>query len=82
VESKLDIKVDFHTDGRSEEMIPDLMSIGVTAINPVHPECDDPEHLKQKFGHKLVLKGTLYCHKAKINGLCLFLALIFYSAGC
>lgn len=56
---KPNIKVDFHTDGRSEEMIPDLMAIGVTAINPVQPECDDPEHLKQKFGRKLVLKGTL-----------------------
>ena len=56
---KPDLKVDFHTDGRSEEMIPDLMRIGVTAINPVQPECDDPEHLKQKFGKKLVLKGTL-----------------------
>lgn len=56
---KPDIKVDFHTDGRSEEMIPDLMAIGVTAINPVQPECDDPEHLKRTFGSKLVLKGTL-----------------------
>jgi uroporphyrinogen decarboxylase len=56
---KRDIKVDFHTDGRTEEMIPDLMAIGVTAINPVQPECDDPEHLKRTFGRKLVLKGTL-----------------------
>jgi len=56
---KPDIRVNFHTDGRSEEMIPDLMAIGVTAINPVQPECDDPEHLKRKFGRKLVLKGTL-----------------------
>ena len=58
-EIKPDIRVDFHTDGRSEEMIPDLMAIGVTAINPVQPECDDPEHLKRTFGRKLVLKGTL-----------------------
>ena len=56
---KPDIKVDFHTDGRSEEMIPDLMAMGVTAINPVQPECDNPEHLKRTFGSKLVLKGTL-----------------------
>jgi uroporphyrinogen decarboxylase len=56
---KPDLKVDFHTDGRSEEMIPDLMAIGVTAINPVQPECDDPEHLKRTFGRRLVLKGTV-----------------------
>lgn len=59
---KPNLKVDFHTDGRSEEMIPDLLAIGVTAINPVQPECDDPEHLKRKFGRKLVLKGTLSSH--------------------
>ena len=56
---KSDTKIDFHTDGRTEEMVPDLLAIGVTSINPVQPECDDPEHLKQKFGSKLVLKGTL-----------------------
>jgi len=48
----------FHTDGRSEEMLPDLMALGVMAINPVQPECDDPEHLKRQFGSRLVLKGT------------------------
>ena len=56
---KADIKVDFHTDGRCEEMVADLMAIGMTAINPVQPECDDPEHLKRTFGRELVLKGTL-----------------------
>ena len=56
---KPDICVDFHTDGRMQEAIPDMMAIGVTAINPVQPECDDPEFLKQTFGRKLVLKGTL-----------------------
>jgi uroporphyrinogen decarboxylase len=53
------IKIDFHTDGRTEEMIPDLLAIGVNAINPVQPECDDPEHLKKRFAPRLVLKGTL-----------------------
>jgi len=56
---KPDITVNFHTDGRCEEMLPDLMGMGVTAINPVQPECDDPEHLKRTFGPKLVLMGTL-----------------------
>ena len=56
---KPDLCVDFHTDGRMEEAIPDLMAIGVTAVNPVQPECDDPEHLKRTFGRKLILKGTM-----------------------
>ena len=59
---KPDIMVDFHSDGRCEEMLPDMMAIGVTAINPVQPECDDPEHLKRTFGRKLILKGTLSSH--------------------
>lgn len=56
---KPDVCVDFHTDGRMQEAIPALMAIGVTAINPVQPECDDPEYLKKTFGKKLVLKGTM-----------------------
>ena len=56
---KPDIKVDFHTDGRSEGMLSDLMAIGIRTINSVQPGCDDPEHLKQRFGRKLVFKGTL-----------------------
>ena len=51
--------VQFHSDGKNEEAIPEMMRIGVNAINPVQPECDDPEHLKRKFGRKLVLCGTL-----------------------
>lgn len=53
------IFVNFHSDGKNEEAIPEMMRIGVTAINPVQPECDDPEYLKRKFGRKLVLGGTL-----------------------
>lgn len=56
---KPDIKVSFHTDGRMQEAIPDLMAIGVNMINPVQPEVDDPEYLKQRFGRKLILCGTL-----------------------
>jgi len=51
--------VQFHSDGKNEQAIPEMMRMGINAINPVQPECDDPEHLKRKFGRKLVLCGTL-----------------------
>lgn len=53
------IKVNFHTDGKNQEAIPDLISIGITCINPVQPECDDPELLKKLYGKRLTLMGTL-----------------------
>jgi uroporphyrinogen decarboxylase len=36
---KPDVSVLFHSDGNIEEIIPDLIETGITAINPVQPEC-------------------------------------------
>jgi len=56
---KPDIRVVFHTDGKIEEIIPDLIAIGATTVGPIQPELDDPEELKRIYGPRLVLKGTL-----------------------
>ena len=53
------IKIGFHTDGKMGEAIPRMVEIGVNAINPVQPELDDPGELKQRYGRKLVLSGTV-----------------------
>ena len=37
-----EIPVLYHSDGNIEELIPELIEIGVTAINPIQPECIDP----------------------------------------
>lgn len=49
----------FHTDGDCEPIIPDLIEIGVDALNPVQPECMDPARIKKLYGEKLTLSGTI-----------------------
>lgn len=57
VDSAIPIK--YHSDGNVEAVIPDLIEIGVTILNPVQPECMDPVKLKQEYGHDLAFWGTI-----------------------
>ena len=54
-----DIQIWYHSDGNIESIIPELIEIGVTILNPVQPECIDPRMVKEKYGDKLVLDGTI-----------------------
>lgn len=49
----------YHCDGNLEPIIPDLIEIGVDALNPVQPECMDPAKIKKLYGDKLCLGGTI-----------------------
>ncbi|MGQ9610270.1 MAG: uroporphyrinogen decarboxylase family protein [bacterium] len=53
------IHVKYHSDGYIEPIIPDLIEIGVTILNPVQPECMDPVKLKRLYGDKLSFDGTI-----------------------
>jgi len=62
-----DLPVSYHSDGRLTALLPDLIDIGVTAINPVQPECMDLAETKRAFGDRLTLWGctpvqSLYAH--------------------
>ncbi len=54
-----DIPVLYHSDGYIEPIIPDLIEIGVTILNPVQPECMDPVKLKKEYGAELCFWGTI-----------------------
>ena len=54
-----DIHVKYHSDGYIEPIIPDLIEIGVTILNPVQPECMDPVKLKKQYGDRLAFDGTI-----------------------
>ncbi|MFH1614085.1 MAG: uroporphyrinogen decarboxylase family protein [Planctomycetota bacterium] len=58
-EIKPDIQIWYHSDGNITEIIPELIEIGVTILNPVQPECLDPLMVKTKYGDKLVMDGTI-----------------------
>ena len=58
-EIKPDIEIWYHSDGNLEAIIPRLIDIGVTILNPVQPECMDPLEIKDNWGEDLVLDGTI-----------------------
>jgi uroporphyrinogen decarboxylase len=51
------IHVLYHSDGNLTALLPDLIEVGVTAINPVQPECMDLIGIKREFGRDLTLWG-------------------------
>ena len=49
----------YHSDGVIDEIIPELIEIGVDVLNPVQPECVDPVALKEQYGDRLSFWGTI-----------------------
>ena len=54
-----DIQVKYHSDGKLTQLLPDLIDIGITIINPVQPECMDLAEIKREFGRDLTLWGCM-----------------------
>jgi len=53
----------FHTDGDMEEVLPDLIEIGFTMVNPIQPECMNVDYIKKKYGKQITLHGTISIQK-------------------
>lgn len=51
------LPVAYHSDGDITALLPDLIETGVTAINPVQPECMDLREVSREFGRDLALWG-------------------------
>jgi uroporphyrinogen decarboxylase len=58
-EIKPDMPVQYHSDGKIDDLIPDLIDLGVTILNPVQPECVDHAWVKAAYGDKLAFCGGL-----------------------
>jgi uroporphyrinogen decarboxylase len=56
---KPDLRVLYHSDGFFEPIIPDLIEIGVQAINPLQPEHMDAARIRRQYGPRLALWGTV-----------------------
>ncbi|MBS3737008.1 MAG: uroporphyrinogen decarboxylase family protein [Candidatus Bipolaricaulota bacterium] len=48
-----------HADGHIEEVIPDLIEMGLDLLNPLQPECNDVESVKREYGARLSFHGTV-----------------------
>lgn len=57
--SRANIPILYHSDGDIRDIIPELIEVGVTILNPIQPECMDPVEIKREYGHQLTLMGTI-----------------------
>jgi uroporphyrinogen decarboxylase len=49
----------YHSDGNFTRLIPDLVEIGINIINPVQPDCMNGQKIKEEFGDRLAMWGTV-----------------------
>ena len=49
----------FHSDGKLWDIIPDLINAGVNALQPIEPKSWNPVDVKEKYGDKLCIMGTI-----------------------
>ncbi|MFB0546641.1 MAG: uroporphyrinogen decarboxylase family protein [Anaerolineae bacterium] len=53
------IPIVFHSDGNIEALIPDLLEMGVCALNPIEPYGMDIRKIKKCYGRHLALIGNM-----------------------
>ena len=58
-EESPEVLIFYHSDGNFTPIIPDLVEVGVNVINPVQPDCMNALAIKQEFGDRLALWGTV-----------------------
>jgi len=58
-EIKPEVLIWYHSDGKINDLVPDLISVGVDILNPVQPECVDHRWIKATFGDRLSFSGGL-----------------------
>ena len=56
---KPDIHVWYHSDGNIQDILDDLIEIGITILNPVQPECMDPLTVRKRCGKRLAFDGCV-----------------------
>lgn len=56
---ELGVPILMHSDGQIAPILPDLVEIGLTTVNPVQPEILDHTWLKSEFGHQLAFYGGM-----------------------
>ena len=49
----------FHSDGKIDEIIPDLIEVGIDILNPIQPEVMNPAEIKRAFGKDLIFWGGI-----------------------
>jgi uroporphyrinogen decarboxylase len=53
----------YHSCGKLDELIPNLIETGIDILNPIQPDCMDPAEVYSSFGCELTLWGTISVQK-------------------
>jgi uroporphyrinogen decarboxylase len=62
VAAAIDIPWVFHSDGDLGELLPDLVDLGISALNPLEPGAMDIAAVKKRYGTSLCLIGNIDVH--------------------
>jgi uroporphyrinogen decarboxylase len=54
-----DVKIAFHTDGKVEWALDDLVEMGVDILNPLQPDVNDVALVKKRYGKHLSFWGNV-----------------------
>lgn len=57
-----------HSCGRAQDLLPDLIEIGVDAFNPLQPEVMDPAEVKEEFGDRMTFFGGVSIQRTLPHG--------------
>ena len=58
-EIKPEIVIQYHSDGKINDLVPDLIAAGVEVLNPIQPECVDHRWIKETYGSQIAFWGGL-----------------------
>lgn len=67
-EIRPDLPVFYHSCGNPTAIVPDLVEVGVTILNPLQPECMDHRAIKEAFGDRLAFWGGVSAQGAMSFG--------------
>jgi uroporphyrinogen-III decarboxylase len=62
------IPVMFHSDGRIDDIVEDLIEMGLNCLNPMDPYGIDYREYKKKYGNRLCLSGNMDIEFPLANG--------------
>lgn len=53
------VPIVFHSDGNIQELIPDLIDMGISVLNPLEPYGMDIREIKKRYGEEITLMGNM-----------------------
>lgn len=59
ISREMDKPVIYHSDGRLDAVLDDIVGTGFTTLHPIEPKPMDIAEVKRKYGHKLSLVGNI-----------------------